>query len=158
MPHAVPGNTYQTASTRHKICVVGFTLGHEKRTTHGWHEEREVGDDGERAVELLVEAHYPQSVEGLYIRQTPAVEAARRKRHIHNIQRTPHPNTTKSSDRNVARCKEDALIGGSLAQRQQLVVRRRMLDVAVVCLQERGAHGVRAFCPNVSRFVVAERR
>lgn len=72
--------------------------------------------------------------------------------------RTPHPNTTKSSDRNVARCKEDALIGGSLAQRQQLVVRRRMLDVAVVCLQERGAHGVRAFCPNVSRFVVAERR
>lgn len=36
-------------------------------------------------------------------------------------------------------------------------MRRRMLDVAIVRLQERRAHGVRAFRPNVSRFVVAKR-
>ena len=134
-------------------------MGYEELTSHRWHEEREVGDDGERAVELLVEAHYPQRVEGLYIRQTPTVEAARRKQHIHTYTYThpPHPDATKSSDRNVARYKGDALIGGGRAQRKQLVVRRRMLDIAVVRLQERRAHGVCAFCPNVSRFVVAER-
>jgi len=54
----------------------------------------------------------------------------------------------------VARCKEDALIDGALGEREQLVVWRRLLDVAVVRLQERSAHGVRALFPHISRLVV----
>ena len=54
----------------------------------------------------------------------------------------------------MARCKEDALIGGALGEREQLVVWRRLRDVAVVRLQERPTHGVRALFPNVSRSVI----
>jgi len=50
---------------------------HVRDVTHGRHGERNIGNDGERTVKLLVEAHEPQSVEGLYIREAPAVEAAR---------------------------------------------------------------------------------
>lgn len=46
--------------------------------THGRHGKRNVRDDGERVVKLLVEAHEPQSVERLYIREAPTIEAARR--------------------------------------------------------------------------------
>jgi hypothetical protein len=45
--------------------------------THGWQRESGVCDDSERTVKLLIEAHEPQSVEGLYIRERPAIKATR---------------------------------------------------------------------------------
>jgi hypothetical protein len=37
--------------------------------------ESGVCDDSERPVELFIEAHEPQGIEGLYIRQGPAIKS-----------------------------------------------------------------------------------
>ena len=49
----------------------------EYMSTHLFHKESGVGDNGERAIKLLMKAHEPEGVEGVYIREAPAVEATR---------------------------------------------------------------------------------
>jgi hypothetical protein len=46
-------------------------------TTYGRQRESDVCYDSERAVKLLMESHEPQGVKRLYMRQGPAIEAAR---------------------------------------------------------------------------------
>ena len=46
--------------------------------THRRHTEGGVSDDSERVVKFLIEAHEPHGVEGIYVREAPAMEAARR--------------------------------------------------------------------------------
>jgi hypothetical protein len=45
--------------------------------TYGRQRESGVCYDSERAVKLLIESHQPHGVKGLYMRQGPAIEAAR---------------------------------------------------------------------------------
>jgi len=74
-----------------------------------------------------METHKPQRVKGLYVREAPAVEAARRR---------------PKSRAHARRWREDALIGRSLAEREQLVVRRGVGNVAIVGVRKRFADGI----------------
>jgi hypothetical protein len=56
------------------------------------------------------------------------------------------------------RHKEDACIDGSLAKRQQLIVRCSVGHVAIIGPQERVAHGVRTSIPDASISVIDGRR
>lgn len=51
-------------------------LGEEwRKRAYRRHCEVHLGDDGQRGVELVVEAHEPHRIEGFYDSQTPAIEA-----------------------------------------------------------------------------------
>ena len=81
--------------------------------------EKVIGDDGEPAVELVVEAHEPHGVERVYNRETPSVEA---------VCAVCRP----WSGMHIPRCRKDALIDRSLGEGKQLVVRRCVRSINVV--------------------------
>ena len=106
--------------------------------THRRHTEGGVSDDSERVVKFLIEAHEPHGVEGIYVREAPAMEAARR------------PPPLSQGPQCAAIDREDALVDGSLAEWAQLIVRRGVCNIAIDGMQKSIAHGVGALCPDVS--------
>jgi hypothetical protein len=103
--------------------------------TYRRHEEGCVSDEGESGIKLIIQAHEPHGVEGIDDRNTPTGEAG--------IMRSGG----SIDGRGRQGRRSDVLVDGTHGERKQLIVGRRISEVAFVGVQECVAHGVRSFRP-----------
>lgn len=119
------------------------------------HCEVHLSDDGKSGVEIVVEAHEPHRIEGLYDSQTPTIKTiptAHSRKSALNLTTTP-----KRSNEMKGR-QTHALINPPTSHRQQLVPPRRTLLIRPIRMQKRLPHSIRSLLPQPPIRVQRHRR